>query len=192
MTPGPVLVTRQESVSDRLDRLEARISAAEAAQQTIPELSRRIDDHDGRLNAIRSALDSIEHRVAGDVARIESGMEEMRTGIPAMVESAVARQLAGVEARLSQEAAENWNRSLAHFESTIERKMDERLDTLESVLAEQSASIRALRNRAEETDSNLQRLVSAVEKICERGIASAPSAVSPERATAPARHPESP
>ena len=84
------------------------------------------------------------------------------------------------------------------IEAQIEARVSERIGVLEKTLAEQSSSIGALRDRAVETDANLQRLIVAIEKLCERSApapqAEQSSAAVPfetRRADAPQREPES-
>jgi uncharacterized coiled-coil protein SlyX len=73
-----------------------------------------------------------------------------------------------IQGRLEAEMDERHRRALETIEKTVEFKISERIAALERALGEQSASIDALRTRAQETDSNLQRLIVAIERLCER------------------------
>ena len=75
---------------------------------------------------------------------------------------------AEIQGRLEAEMDERHKRALETIEKTVEFKISERITGLERALGEQSASIDALRTRAQETDSNLQRLIVAIERLCER------------------------
>jgi len=75
---------------------------------------------------------------------------------------------AEIQGRLEAEMDERHQRALETIEKTVEFKVSERIAALERALGEQSASIDALRTRAQETDSNLQRLIVAIERLCER------------------------
>jgi uncharacterized coiled-coil protein SlyX len=66
-------------------------------------------------------------------------------------------------------------------ERDVEFRISERIAALERVASDQSASIEALRVRAQDTDTNLQRLIVAIERLCERTqpVAPAPPPPSP-------------
>jgi hypothetical protein len=173
-----VTVTPAETLEERLGRLEARVAEAELAGASsvealaaIPELDRRLLEQGGRLELLHASVEEAEKRSLGTLEMVQQNFNHFREEIPALVETNVTRQMADLESRLQAEAKENWSRSMAFLEETIERKVSDRLGVLEKALMEQSASIGALRVRAEETDSNLQRLVNAVERIIQRGVA---------------------
>jgi hypothetical protein len=58
--------------------------------------------------------------------------------------------------------------TLTRFERAIDSKVSLRVSTLEKALIDQSAIITTLSERAIESDANFQRLISAVERLCER------------------------
>jgi hypothetical protein len=72
--------------------------------------------------------------------------------------------LAELERRIRQQAKE--------IETLRHQISDDRISTrvavLEKAILEQSTIVAALRQRAIESDMNLQRLISAVERLCER------------------------
>ena len=65
-------------------------------------------------------------------------------------------------------------------------KVSERIAAIERSLTDQFASIDSLRDRAAETDSNLKRLIVAIERLCER---TQPLFVEPGMAEQPAAAP---
>jgi chromosome segregation ATPase len=151
---------RIEPLLDRLERIETRLETAEvhrgATSQAHPlaaELTHRIEEQETELQALRSRLEETERRAAAAIEAVESRMRHMRQELPSLVESSVATQLGEFESRI---------------ESQVELKVAERIGALERTLADQSASIGALRDRAVDTDANLQRLIAAVERLCEK------------------------
>jgi uncharacterized coiled-coil protein SlyX len=73
-----------------------------------------------------------------------------------------------IQSRLEAEMDERHKRSIETIEKTVEFKVSERIAALEKAFSDQSASIEGLRVRAQESDSNLQRLIVAIERLCER------------------------
>jgi len=149
-----------EPLLDRLERIETRLETAEfqpgvalQARLVSAEFTVRIEEQEAELRSLRAKLDETERRAAAAVEAVEKRVRHMGQELPALVESNVATKLSEFEARI---------------ESQVEIKVAERLGALERTLHEQSALIGALRERAVETDSNLQRLISAVERLCER------------------------
>jgi len=73
-----------------------------------------------------------------------------------------------IEQRLAAEMRDRQIQALAIIEKTVELKVSERIAAIERTLSDQSSSIDSLRERAQETDVNLKRLISAIERLCER------------------------
>lgn len=151
---------RIEPLLDRLERIETRLETAEtnpgAAPEAHPlaaELNHRIEEQDSELHSLRARLDETERRAAAAIEAVENRLRHMRQELPSLVESHVARQITELEARI---------------ELQVELKVAERIGALERTLADQSAAIGALRDRAVDTDTNLQRLIAAVERLCEQ------------------------
>jgi uncharacterized coiled-coil protein SlyX len=124
-----------EPLLDRLDRIEARMSAMEASSQ-----------------------ESILGTAIGP------SIDELRT-------------------RLHAETRESLDAALTTFEETIDNLVSLRISTLEKTLIDQSTIITTLSRRAIESDANLQRLISAVERLCDRTDSRvAPAAAAPNTA----------
>jgi uncharacterized coiled-coil protein SlyX len=81
-----------------------------------------------------------------------------------------------IRSRLEAEMEERHRQALATIEKTVEFRVSERIAAIERSLTEQSVSIEALRDRAQDTDANLQRLIVAIERLCERMPAPLPAA----------------
>jgi hypothetical protein len=130
-----------ELLLDRLDRIEARMSAGEARPAVnIEALQVQVDRH------------------FADVAK----------EVPAILESLLGPHVADLRARLHTEMRESMEAGLTAFEQTIDNKVSLRISTLEKALIDQSAIVTALSQRAIEAEENFQRLISAVERLCER------------------------
>ena len=137
-------VGRLERIEMRLETAEVHRGATTQAHPLAAELTHRIEEQETELQALRSRLEETERRAAAAIEAVESRMRHMRQELPSLVESSVATQLGEFESRI---------------ESQVELKVAERIGALERTLADQSASIGALRDRAVDTDANLQRLV---------------------------------
>jgi len=147
---------RIEPLLDRLERVEGRLATAEAPSGgpvDQGELSRRLNEQQAELQALRLTVEETERQAAAAVRAVESRLREVEQGVPALVESRVASEAQDLERRV---------------ESQLELRISERIGAIERTLAEQSASIGALRDRAVETDANLKRLITAIERLCER------------------------
>ena len=71
--------------------------------------------------------------------------------------------------------------SLTTFEESIDSKVSMRVSTIEKALIDQSAIIAALSQRAIEAEQNFQRLIGAVERLCEQKEAASTARVVPIR-----------
>jgi hypothetical protein len=136
-----------EPLLDRLDRVEFRISAVEA--RAVPAQS--------DIEALQLQLNEMRQRVASDVKR----------EIPAILESIIGPQVEYIRIRLEADLQESTKNTLATFEQALDNKVSLRMSMLEKALIEQSGIITTLSERAIESDTNMQRLISAVEKLCE-------------------------
>jgi uncharacterized coiled-coil protein SlyX len=80
-----------------------------------------------------------------------------------------------MRARLQSEMREATANGMARIDQAIDEKLAGRITALETTLADQSATIGSLNQRAIETDTNLQKLILAVERLCDRaGVRPAP------------------
>ena len=174
--PGPEDTAHTEWLVERLEHLEARLSSAEFtgyadALAVTPELDRRLIEHEARFETLRASLSETEKSSAATLQLVCGNLDHLRDEIPALIEANLAKHVTALESRLQTGAMESWNQSVVLFEQTMEQKTADRIGSLAKVLLEQSEAIGALRSRAEDTDGSLQRLVAAVERLCERGFA---------------------
>jgi uncharacterized coiled-coil protein SlyX len=144
----------------RLDRIEARMSAVEA---------RPVSDagSDGLAQ-----LDQFVQRQRQDLETLRAQMErrfaEVAGEVPAILASLLGPRVDDLRARLLVEMRESVEATLTSFERDIDNKISLRTSALEKALIDQSSTITTLGQRAIEADENFQKLISAVERLCER------------------------
>ena len=185
-----------DSVMERLDRIETRVSAAEARPDPTP--SREVQ---AEIAAVRASLDRIDERLAGQareiellriqaseaekLAEAEVGLTERRfrevaASLPAEIEAVVAPRLEVLRLRLHSETKESVDRALKVFEESLDARVSSRITSLEQKLIDQSAALSDLSQRTSQADVNLQRLVAAVERLCEQNVPQPVVAAAPE------------
>ncbi len=177
-----------EPLLDRLERLEARVESIEfrprasepAAGKAIlfsetseyasllADLDRRVEENTREVALLRRNISEAEQRLGESVQSVERRVAQVREEMPVFVERQLAARISDLESRLNREIAQAQQRTLATFERAIDEKITSRIGSMEKALADQAGSIQALSARTAETDSNLQRLVTAIEKLCER------------------------
>ena len=166
---APDDIVRLEPLFDRLEKIETTLETAEARRERVEQpirsaLVRRVEDAEGELHSLGVRLRETEHRAAAAMEAVEVRLGHVGSEIPALIESKIGERLAELEARI---------------EAQVEARVTERIVAIENTLSEQSVSIVALRDRAVETDANLQRLIAAIEKLCEKTASTPQPAVLP-------------
>jgi uncharacterized coiled-coil protein SlyX len=156
------LLERVERLEDLVDGMRRSPAPAPADYvAALADLERRMDEQSRDLDLLREQIADAERR----------GMESAaaaKAEIPEIVERSVAARTENLRSRFSAEIEQSRERMLEVFERAIDDRISPRIGAIERTLAEQAGSIEALNTRAAETDRNLQRLVSAIEKLCER------------------------
>jgi uncharacterized coiled-coil protein SlyX len=181
--PNSVDVLSLEPLVERLDRLESRILAVEAhplpdaGSASIAELDLLTQNQSRDIESLRAQLAETGQKVAGQMAGIEGRVAEVARDLPAMIESFVQPRVDELRAEMRA----SMDTTIASFEKTIDDKVSERMARIESTLVEQSGAITALSQKAIDSDLNLQRLISAVEKLCERTEPAFPQPAAKER-----------
>jgi len=208
-----------EPLLDRLERLEARVESMEmrpSVAQSAPhsdiessggdavpfsgtseyaallaDLDRRVEENTRELALLRESVTAAERRLSESVAAVERKVAETREELPAFVEQHLAARIGDLQERLNLEIEQAHQRALETFERAVDEKIASRIGSMEKALAEQAGSIEALSARTADTDNNLQRLVTAIERLCERAqlIPAAPewpvSRIPPQRLVQP-------
>jgi uncharacterized coiled-coil protein SlyX len=151
-------------IVERLDRIEARISAIEAR----PRIS-SAESEPGEIDELHAQVTEHRKKVAVQVAAIEKRFELLAKEIPAVLESIVGPRVDDLRRNLRAEVQQSVGATLAKFERTISTKLVDRVAAVEKSVREQSVTVNALSRRAVESDANVQRLVAAVERLCTGG-----------------------
>jgi hypothetical protein len=158
---------------ERLDRIEARLGAAEAAR---PEIDLRIEKQAEDIEALQVQLSETGQRVAAEATMVELRFAEITREVPAILESMLVPHVENLRAGLRAEMLESVEATLTTFGQSVENKVSLRISTLEKSLIDQSTVISTLSQRAVESDAQFQRLISAVERLCERNGPAMPDA----------------
>ncbi|HEU5021180.1 MAG TPA: hypothetical protein VFT60_04795, partial [Bryobacteraceae bacterium] len=176
--PEPLALPPRDEVLDieplleRVERLEDAVEGMKRAPAdfatALANLERRIDEQTRDLGLLREQVEKAERRAMESAAAVERDLQQTRAEIPEIVERSVSARTEDLRSRFSAEIEESRERMLQVFERAIDDRISSRIGAIERTLAEQASSIDALNTRAAETDRNLQRLVSAIEKLCER------------------------
>lgn len=188
-----------EPLVDRLDTIEDRIQSVEksfskATQPAAPVehlgpdvLDRSFGEMDARLSAqtrqledLRQEILTVESRSATQVAAFSQKLSDVEARLPAQIEASIGERISALEQRLQADFQQTHSRTVDMFVQTIESKVVQRIAALEQSLAEHSHTIVGLREKSLSTDENLQKLLAAVEKLCNRtAVRNEPSAKSP-------------
>ena len=158
-------------VRERLDRVESRLTAVEARPSALAvsrETDRRITGQAEDIERLRLQMSEYRERMAVDIETLEKRVAEVTKAIPLMLESIVAPKVEDLRLRLRSEMQQSVTASLTTFERAIDDKVSDRIAALEKAMLEQSALVTVLSQRAVESDLNLQRLIAAVERLCDR------------------------
>jgi len=124
----------------------------------------------GRLEAIERRFETAAaQKPAGHVAELTRRLDAQDAELERL-SALVETRATAIQARLEAEMDERHQRSFAAIEQTVESRISDRIAALERRLTEHSGSIEELRERAQDTDANLKRLIVAIEKLVERTL----------------------
>lgn len=159
---------------ERIGRIESRLTAVEsrrpaaADSDAVARLNLRIEQQAKDIEALRLQMNEYRQWIANDIAGIEKRLADVTRGMPAVLESIIVPRVDDLRLRLRAETQQSLNSTLTTFERTIDDRISDRIATIEKAMLDQSALVTALSHRAIESDMNLQRLIAAVERFCER------------------------
>jgi uncharacterized coiled-coil protein SlyX len=157
--------------------------AASADADAIDEMERRLQSQAKEIALLRAEVDESGRRASTEVAALERRFASARAELPAAIEATLNPRVTEMRARLQSEMRETTANGMAQIDRAIDEKLEGRIAALERTLADQSVSIGSLNRRAIESDTNLQKLILAVERLCDR--AGARPAPEPEPAAEP-------
>jgi hypothetical protein len=171
-----------EPLIERLDRIEARVTQAE--WRPAPELSGKLsadvaavrtslDIIDGRLAAQSHEIDLLRMRstenesiAAAEIHLNERRFKEIAAALPTEIEAVVVPRVEDLRERLLTEMKESMASALQTLEQSLDTRVSSRITAFEDKLLEHSASLAELSHRTSQANSNLQKLVDAVERLC--------------------------
>jgi hypothetical protein len=191
--PYPIL-TRLEEVESRVSRVEHAPSApAGPAPEEIAALGTLLSAQSEDIAMLRQDILRIERRNAEQVESFGQKMASLEQQVPAHIETSISAKMTELEQKLRGEFQEIHHRTIDAFADTIEERIVGRINALENSLIAQSHSIVSLRDKSLRTDDHLQRLLEAVEKLCDRAeTQSQITLLEVERPAPPARPAEPP
>lgn len=187
-----------EPLIERLDRMESRVAEAElrpsadlsadvaAVRASISNIEQRLEEQTRELELLRIRTAEAEKLAEAEIRLTERRFKEVAASLPAEIEAAVGTRVEQVRQRLHAEIKESVASAVAAFEDSLDSRISSRITALEHKLIDQSASLADLTHRAGLADTNLQKLVDAVERLCEK------RAAEPVAAPAPAPTPQEP
>ncbi|MDQ6700807.1 MAG: hypothetical protein M3Z36_11565 [Acidobacteriota bacterium] len=187
------LVDRLDTIEDRIQSVEKRFSnpaqtavpAAEHSAHEVPdrdfgELDARLSAQTRQLEDLRGEILTVESRSATQVAAFREKLSDVEAKLPAQIEASIGERISALEQRLQADFQQTHSRTVDMFVQTIESKVVQRISALEQSLAEHSHTIFGLREKSLSTDENLQKLLAAVEKLCNQtAVRNDPSPKSP-------------
>jgi uncharacterized coiled-coil protein SlyX len=159
--------------SASLGRQRNHVESVDAPPEPRSDTELRMEGQSEAIAALRAEVDANSRRASAAFAGFEQRLAAARDELPATIDAVVARHVNELRARLHSEVSEATSASLARIDQAridqaIDEKLANRVTALETSLADQSAAIGSLNRRALETDANLQRLISSVERLCDR------------------------
>lgn len=152
-------------IVERLDRIEARMSALEKRSPISAG-----SEAGAEIESLHAEVADHRRKITTQVAAIEKRFEMLAREIPAVLESIVGPRVEDLRAHLRTEVQQSTGAALTRFERAVHNKLAERMAVVEKAVREQSVTVNALSRRAVESDANVQRLVAAVERLCTGGV----------------------
>jgi len=183
-------------------KLAAQLGDVEQLRDEVVVIDRRVDQLDAKIPAIvQSTLDvrfgDVQHKLHQDfeearsrsMAAFVETLQSRMVEIPAIVQSTVDVRFRDVQQKLQQDFDEAQSRSMAAFVDTLQTRVVNRINTLETNLADQSDAIGKLRDTSLRTDENLQKMLVGIERLVDQSRVPQAEAPPPPAPQAPAPEP---
>lgn len=161
------LLDRIDGIESRMAHLESR-PGAETSLAALTRLDLRVQLQAREVETLRLQINETTRRATAEQAFMKQRFAEVAAQIPAAVETAVVPRVDDLRVRLQSEMQQTLARTLGSLERSIAKKVGERISALERTLNEQSVAISCLARRAADEEAALKRLISAVERLCDR------------------------
>jgi hypothetical protein len=154
--------------SNRNRRSESNLGGMPPSDDTLllQTLLDRIEHMESRMRELE--VRSVPVKASADAVTDLGNSPRLAEKIPEMVESIILARIEELRANLHTETRAVVHEILATFEKNVGDMVSSRISMLERTLIDQSRIITTLSQRAIASDENLQRLISAVERLCER------------------------
>lgn len=161
---------------DRLDAMETRIGRAESATlpgshagellgRDLEPIQRALAAQAGDVEHLRIQIESVDRRNSEQMAALGKKIDALERELPLQIDLSVRPHLKSLEDKLRQSFEITQTKTLDTFVQTLENKVLSRLSLLENAVGEQSDLIQTVRQRSELTDANLEKMLSAIEKL---------------------------
>jgi hypothetical protein len=127
-------------------------------------VNRRIGRVEQRL---RADLDSARRQYGDGIDSVNQRITQLENRMPVEIAAAVEPRLAELGRKLEKDFEQFQSRTLDALAGTLEARLH-RISGLESSLSGQSEAIAELREKSLRTEQNIEKLLLAVERLCER------------------------
>lgn len=151
--PNPLLA--------RLDAMETRMCGIEGAAPA--------ETPTGEIAVIREMITDLERRSSEQIAGIGRRLDELQNHLPRFIDVKVSTRVREMEERIKADVLEARGKTFETFVASIEAKMLSGIAVVERSLAAQSLEIGELNQRLGQTDQNLSKVLSTVERLTESG-----------------------
>jgi hypothetical protein len=165
----------------RLDEIEHRVTCVEHAPprvlaptpEEIEALGTLVSSQHEDIEDLRRQICATERRNAEQVEVFGKKLAVVEQQLHLRIDAQVGGRMTELEQQLRGEFEQIHARTVDAFVQTIESRVIGRIGALENNLVTQAEAITALREKTTKTDESLMKLLSAVEKLCERAEARA-------------------
>jgi len=163
------ILSRLEAIESRVSRVEFAPSLlTPQAPEEIAALGTLVSSQSEDIALLREDILRIERRNTEQAEAFGQKVALLEQLVPSQIEASVTAKMAELERKLRGEFQDIHHRTVDTFADTIEQRVIGRIVAIENSLIAQSHSIGALRDKSLKTDDHLQRLLEAVEKLCQR------------------------
>ena len=164
------LAGRLEAMGDHLQKVEVRfggeLEALAGRQATQANaLSRRLEEIQGKLH---SEIEAGDRRSHDQIASFAQELKKLDSRFSGEIDAAIGARIGQLNAKLEKELQQAQDRTLEALVQTIDTKVVQRISDLENSLVGQSEAIGGLRDKSLRTDQNMQKLLLAVERLCDQ------------------------
>jgi uncharacterized coiled-coil protein SlyX len=166
---------RVDTLTQRLDRIENRVALAErcpgsggSPTPTLVKINDMLAAQAEEIERFHVRVSEVEKLAESEISLAKSRLLDAVNALPAGIETAVAARVQNLGQGLRNETTESLAHALKAFEQSVDRRVSARIDNLESRLLDQSNSLADLNHRAVQADKNLEKLINAIELLCEK------------------------